>query len=234
MTVELGRIGIWRRRDQLTPRLAKEVEALGYGAIWIGGSPPADLFLARGAARRHQPPRRRHRHREHVDRARHRGRGVAPPDHRGPPRPFPARRRHRPSRGHAGVPQPLRHDRRLPRRPRRRGRARRGPGARRARARRCWRWPPSAPRGRTPTSPRPSTPRHAREILGDGPAARPRAEGGARHRPRRGPRARPARRRPPLPAPAQLHEQPQAAGLDRRRPRRRRQRRADRRARRAR
>ena len=46
MTVELGRIGIWRRRDQLTPRLAREVEALGYGAIWIGGSPPADLFLA--------------------------------------------------------------------------------------------------------------------------------------------------------------------------------------------
>ena len=45
MTVELGRIGIWRRRDQLTPRLAKEVEALAYGAIWVGGSPPADLFL---------------------------------------------------------------------------------------------------------------------------------------------------------------------------------------------
>jgi probable F420-dependent oxidoreductase len=46
MTVDLGRIGIWRRRDQLTPRLAKDVEALGYGAIWIGGSPPGDLFLA--------------------------------------------------------------------------------------------------------------------------------------------------------------------------------------------
>ena len=46
MTVELGRIGIWRRRGELTPRLAKEVEALGYGAIWIGASPPADLFLA--------------------------------------------------------------------------------------------------------------------------------------------------------------------------------------------
>jgi len=46
MTVELGRIGVWRRRDQLTPRLAKELEALGYGAIWIGGSPPGDLFLA--------------------------------------------------------------------------------------------------------------------------------------------------------------------------------------------
>jgi probable F420-dependent oxidoreductase len=46
MTVELGRIGIWDRRDRLTPRLAKEVEDLGYGAIWIGGSPPGDLFLA--------------------------------------------------------------------------------------------------------------------------------------------------------------------------------------------
>jgi probable F420-dependent oxidoreductase len=46
MTVDLGRIGIWSRRDQLTPRLAKDVEALGYGAIWIGGSPPGDLFLA--------------------------------------------------------------------------------------------------------------------------------------------------------------------------------------------
>jgi probable F420-dependent oxidoreductase len=46
MTVDLGRIGIWRRRDQLTPRLAKDVEELGYGAIWIGGSPPGDLFLA--------------------------------------------------------------------------------------------------------------------------------------------------------------------------------------------
>jgi probable F420-dependent oxidoreductase len=45
MTVELGRIGIWRRRDQLTPRLAREAEAMGYGAIWIGGSPPGDLFL---------------------------------------------------------------------------------------------------------------------------------------------------------------------------------------------
>jgi probable F420-dependent oxidoreductase len=46
MTVELGRIGIWDRRDRLTPRLAREVEALGYGAIWIGGSPPGDLYLA--------------------------------------------------------------------------------------------------------------------------------------------------------------------------------------------
>ena len=46
MTIELGRIGVWERRDRLTPRLAREVEALGYGALWIGGSPPGDLFLA--------------------------------------------------------------------------------------------------------------------------------------------------------------------------------------------
>ena len=44
MTVDLGRIGLWTRLDQITPRLAKEVEALGYGAVWIGGSPPGDLF----------------------------------------------------------------------------------------------------------------------------------------------------------------------------------------------
>lgn len=45
MSVDLGRYGIWLRRDQLTPELATEIEALGYGAIWIGGSPPADLAL---------------------------------------------------------------------------------------------------------------------------------------------------------------------------------------------
>jgi probable F420-dependent oxidoreductase len=44
MTVDLGRIGLWTRLDQITPRLAKEVETLGYGAVWIGGSPPGDLF----------------------------------------------------------------------------------------------------------------------------------------------------------------------------------------------
>lgn len=43
MTVELGRYGIWRPLRNLTPALAAEIEAAGYGAIWIGGSPPADL-----------------------------------------------------------------------------------------------------------------------------------------------------------------------------------------------
>src|ERR1700754_5068291 len=48
MTVELGRIGIWRSlaRDALSPEFAQEAEKLGYGAIWIGGSPPGDLALA--------------------------------------------------------------------------------------------------------------------------------------------------------------------------------------------
>ncbi|HEY0813056.1 MAG TPA: LLM class F420-dependent oxidoreductase [Pseudonocardia sp.] len=43
MTVELGRYGIWRSGHELTPDLAAQIEALGYGAIWVGGSPPADL-----------------------------------------------------------------------------------------------------------------------------------------------------------------------------------------------
>jgi probable F420-dependent oxidoreductase len=36
-------IGVWQTRYVLTPQLAKTIESLGYGAIWIGGSPPADL-----------------------------------------------------------------------------------------------------------------------------------------------------------------------------------------------
>jgi probable F420-dependent oxidoreductase len=46
MAVELGRYGIWRVANGLSPELAVDVEALGYGAIWIGGSPPGDLALA--------------------------------------------------------------------------------------------------------------------------------------------------------------------------------------------
>lgn len=46
MTVELGKYGIWAPTPQVTPELARELEALGYGAIWLGGSPPADLAIA--------------------------------------------------------------------------------------------------------------------------------------------------------------------------------------------
>jgi probable F420-dependent oxidoreductase len=45
MTVAPGRYGIWASGAQLTPELAVTIEQLGYGAVWIGGSPPADLEL---------------------------------------------------------------------------------------------------------------------------------------------------------------------------------------------
>jgi probable F420-dependent oxidoreductase len=43
MSIELGTVGIWRHASGLTPEVVAEVEALGYGAIWVGGSPPGDL-----------------------------------------------------------------------------------------------------------------------------------------------------------------------------------------------
>ncbi|MCO1656027.1 LLM class F420-dependent oxidoreductase [Pseudonocardia humida] len=46
MTMELGRYGIWRGWPGLDAEIAAEVEALGYGAIWIGGSPRGDLKIA--------------------------------------------------------------------------------------------------------------------------------------------------------------------------------------------
>ena len=46
MTAQLGRIGVWASGALLNPELAQELERIGYGAIWIGGSPPAELELA--------------------------------------------------------------------------------------------------------------------------------------------------------------------------------------------
>ncbi|MCD2195256.1 LLM class F420-dependent oxidoreductase [Actinomycetospora endophytica] len=43
MTVAPGRYGVFARGTDLTPDLAATIESLGYGAVWIGGSPPADL-----------------------------------------------------------------------------------------------------------------------------------------------------------------------------------------------
>jgi probable F420-dependent oxidoreductase len=45
MTVAPGRYGVWAGRTDLSPELAATIEDLGYGAVWIGGSPPADLEL---------------------------------------------------------------------------------------------------------------------------------------------------------------------------------------------
>ena len=39
----LGRFGVWRGGSQVTPELAVGLERLGFGALWIGGSPAGDL-----------------------------------------------------------------------------------------------------------------------------------------------------------------------------------------------
>jgi probable F420-dependent oxidoreductase len=40
---ELGRYGVWLSSRSVSPNLAKQIESLGYGAAWIGGSPDAEL-----------------------------------------------------------------------------------------------------------------------------------------------------------------------------------------------
>ena len=39
----LGRFGVWRGSAQVTPELAVELERLGYGTLWLGGSPDGQL-----------------------------------------------------------------------------------------------------------------------------------------------------------------------------------------------
>jgi len=41
----LGRFGAWRGARQTTPGLAAKLEELGYGALWLGGSPDGDLVI---------------------------------------------------------------------------------------------------------------------------------------------------------------------------------------------
>jgi probable F420-dependent oxidoreductase len=43
LTLDLGRYGVWLPTRSITPQLAKQIESLGYGAAWIGGSPDAGL-----------------------------------------------------------------------------------------------------------------------------------------------------------------------------------------------
>jgi probable F420-dependent oxidoreductase len=45
MGVRLGQVGVWAPESTLNPALAKNLEDLGYGAIWIGGSPAGDLSI---------------------------------------------------------------------------------------------------------------------------------------------------------------------------------------------
>ncbi|MFQ6393021.1 LLM class F420-dependent oxidoreductase [Nocardia sp. KC 131] len=39
----LGRFGVWRGYTGFTPEQARELEDLGYGTLWLGASPPAEL-----------------------------------------------------------------------------------------------------------------------------------------------------------------------------------------------
>jgi len=41
----LGKYGAWRSVGMVTPELARNLEQLGYGALWLGGSPGADLQI---------------------------------------------------------------------------------------------------------------------------------------------------------------------------------------------
>lgn len=43
-TDRLGSFGVWGHASSLTPAVARELERSGYGTLWIGGSPPADLM----------------------------------------------------------------------------------------------------------------------------------------------------------------------------------------------
>jgi probable F420-dependent oxidoreductase len=45
MAIEFGKLGIWRSERDLSPELAQTAEKLGYGAVWIGGSPSAPLEI---------------------------------------------------------------------------------------------------------------------------------------------------------------------------------------------
>src|SRR5271168_55079 len=40
---DLGRYGVFLATRSIKPELAARIEALGYGAVWIGGSPDAEL-----------------------------------------------------------------------------------------------------------------------------------------------------------------------------------------------
>jgi probable F420-dependent oxidoreductase len=42
---QLGKLGVWAHEDKLTAELVRALERIGYGTIWIGGSPGGDLDI---------------------------------------------------------------------------------------------------------------------------------------------------------------------------------------------
>jgi probable F420-dependent oxidoreductase len=49
LKLDLGRYGVWLPTRSISPQLAKQIESLGYGAVWVGGSPDAGLEWAEPA-----------------------------------------------------------------------------------------------------------------------------------------------------------------------------------------
>ena len=97
-----GTVGIWRHSSGLTPEVVAEVEALGDGAICLGGSPDGDLGvvdeLPYATARTWAPAS------STCGRTTPPPWPPLPPDRRRLPGSLPARPRNRASRSHPGVP----------------------------------------------------------------------------------------------------------------------------------
>lgn len=49
---DLGRFGVWLPTRSIAPDLAARIEALGYGAVWVGGSPDVELAWVEPALER--------------------------------------------------------------------------------------------------------------------------------------------------------------------------------------
>lgn len=47
LRAKVGTVGVWARRHDLDAGLARGIEELGYGTVWVGSSPPADLAVVR-------------------------------------------------------------------------------------------------------------------------------------------------------------------------------------------
>ncbi|MBO0825906.1 MAG: LLM class F420-dependent oxidoreductase [Actinobacteria bacterium] len=45
LAAQLGPFGVWRGTQQVTAELGAELDRLGYGALWLGGSPAAELRI---------------------------------------------------------------------------------------------------------------------------------------------------------------------------------------------
>jgi hypothetical protein len=127
----LGRFGSFGRG--VTPEQAKDIEALGYGAVWVGGSPPAELDWVEPILEKTDHASGRHRHRQYLDRGRRTCLRSPSTASTKPTRAASCWHRRRPPRGASAVPQAHRCAERVPRQARRVRRAEEPPRGRRAR-----------------------------------------------------------------------------------------------------